>query len=113
MSPAVFKTAALPIRLILQVYQKEQVQKIVNPSEKARKKDFESNFPGGEGGIRTLEGCNTLPAFQASALDQLCDLSVIIKGSEFTFYFRVSQAFCYQRAFKDSILPSLFDIFSL
>ena len=33
------------------------------------------NFPGGEGGIRTLEGCDTLPAFQASALDQLCDLS--------------------------------------
>ena len=29
----------------------------------------------GEGGIRTLEGCYTLPAFQASALDQLCDLS--------------------------------------
>ena len=31
---------------------------------------------GGEGGIRTLEGFNTLPAFQASALDQLCDLSM-------------------------------------
>lgn len=31
---------------------------------------------GGEGGIRTLEGFNTLPAFQASALDQLCDLSI-------------------------------------
>ena len=36
-----------------------------------------TDFPGGEGGIRTLEGCYTLPAFQASALDQLCDLSVI------------------------------------
>ena len=43
-----------------------------------KKKAFQryfSYFPGGEGGIRTLEGCDTLPAFQASALDQLCDLS--------------------------------------
>ncbi len=41
---------------------------------------------GGEGGIRTREGCYTLPAFQASALDQLCDLSVrrclIFEGSQ-------------------------------
>ncbi len=36
-----------------------------------------TEIPGGEGGIRTLEGCYTLPAFQASALDQLCDLSVL------------------------------------
>ena len=37
---------------------------------------FQAGLAGGEGGIRTLEGFNTLPAFQASALDQLCDLSV-------------------------------------
>ena len=50
-------------------------------------KHYFINFPGGEGGIRTLEGCDTLPAFQASALDQLCDLSLIIQGSQFTLYF--------------------------
>ena len=38
-----------------------------------------STVPGGEGGIRTLEGGKTLPAFQASALDQLCDLSIRAK----------------------------------
>ena len=45
-------------------------------------------LPGGEGGIRTLEGCYTLPAFQASALDQLCDLSVYeVRNVQLVFVF--------------------------
>ena len=34
-------------------------------------------IPGGERGIRTPDHLTTIPAFQASALDQLCDLSKV------------------------------------
>jgi hypothetical protein len=42
--------------------------------------DFVCGIASGEGGIRTHDGV-TIPAFQASALDQLCDLSLFVRAA--------------------------------
>ena len=53
----------------------------------------ESSAIGGEGGIRTRDTRKGKPAFQASAIGQLGDLSKIIPRYQFGFY----QVFRYEQ----------------
>jgi hypothetical protein len=54
-----------------------QAQNTFSPKKEIVKKFFLME-QGGEKGIRTLDTLASIRAFQARALDQLCDLSYII-----------------------------------